>query len=69
MALASQKTTELLKARLQALDNIPVYIDGKEYKASQCYRYGLDPVHILFNTNCPRYLREQIEYIFSKYSG
>jgi hypothetical protein len=67
MNQSSQNISELIKAELQELDSIPVHLDGKELKASQCYHYDVDPAHILFNTNCPDHLRKQIEFILSKY--
>jgi hypothetical protein len=56
-----------IKAELEGLDKNMVRIDGRELKPSQCYRIELDPVHVLFNTNCPDDLRVQVESILSKY--
>ena len=56
-----------IKAELEGLDKNMVRIDGRELKPSQCYRIELDPVHVLFNTNCPDDLRVKVESILSKY--
>jgi hypothetical protein len=56
-----------IKAELEGLDKNLVRIDGRELKPSQCYRIELDPVHVLFNTNCPDDLRVKVESILSKY--
>jgi hypothetical protein len=56
-----------IKAELEGLDRNMVQIDGRELKPSQCYRIELDPVHVLFNTNCPDELRVKVESILSKY--
>ena len=58
---------EKLRAELDNLDREPVTIDGKTLKPSQCYRFDLDPVHVLFNTNCPDDLKVRIVGILSKY--
>jgi hypothetical protein len=56
-----------IKAELEGLDRNMIQIDGRELKPSQCYRIELDPVHVLFNTNCPDELRVKVESILSKY--
>lgn len=56
-----------IKAELQGLDNSMINVDGLQLKPSQCYRIELDPVHVLFNTNCPDDLKAKIESILSKY--
>jgi hypothetical protein len=64
-------TPELLdkvKVELGELDLHFVEIDGIKLKPSQCYRFEADPAHILFNTNCPEDLKQQIQSIFSKYT-
>lgn len=58
---------ERMKSELRELDNEPVEIDGRKLKPSQCYRMEMDPVHIMFNTNCPDTLKERIEHILDKY--
>ncbi len=57
-----------IKLELEELDHEPVSVDGKPLKASQCYRFQLHPVHMLFNTNCPDTLREKVQTILHKYS-
>ncbi len=58
---------EKIRAELGELDRHHVVIDGKHLKPSQCYRFEMDPAHVLFNTNCPEGLRQKIESILSKY--
>lgn len=56
-----------IRAELQSLDDEIIQIDGNRLKASQCYRFELDPMHVMFNTNCPDHLRERVNSILSKY--
>jgi hypothetical protein len=58
---------EKVRAELDELDKSPVEIDGIKLKPSQCYHFNLDPVHVLFNTNCPDTLKQKVEAILSKY--
>lgn len=58
---------EKIKAELGELDRHYVNIGRKKIKPSQCYRFSADPVHILFNTNCPEDLKQKIQAILSKY--
>ena len=58
---------EKLKFELGELDRHFVEIDGRQLKPSQCYRFEVDPAHVLFNTNCPEGLKEKIQAILSKY--
>lgn len=58
-----------LQRELDDLDHEQVLIDGKLFKPSQCFHAEFDPVHILFNTNCPADLREKVEMIFARYLG
>ena len=56
-----------LKEDLGDLDRELIHLDGKMMKPSQCYRIELDPVHVLYNTNCPDTLKEKIQSILGKY--
>lgn len=58
---------EKVKAELGELDRQFIEIDGKLLKPSQCYRFDLDPAHVLFNTNCPDDLKKKVQSILSKY--
>ena len=58
-----QKITD----ELDALDNNMVNINGRQLKPSQCYRFGVNPAHVLFNTNCPDELKEKVKTILAKY--
>ncbi len=65
----SPDIAEKVKAELNELDRYHIEIDGIRMKPSQCYRFNADPVHVLFNTNCPEGLKKQIQSIVSKYTG
>ena len=65
----SPDTIEKVKAELGELERYFVKIDGKQLKPSQCYRFNADPLHVLFNTNCPESLKQKIQSIISKYAG
>ena len=67
MGEASNDIIYKIQAELDALDTNPVEIDGKTLKPSQCYHFNLSPAHVLFNTNCPDELRQQVEEILNKY--
>jgi hypothetical protein len=56
-----------VQAELDQLDLDMVTIDGKQLKPSQCYHFGSDPAHVLFNTNCPDELRRRVQAIMAKY--
>ena len=58
---------ENVRAELDELDSHLIDIDGKKLKPSQCYWFEVDPLHVLFNTNCPEGLKEKIQAIISKY--
>ena len=59
---------EMVKAELMQLDNENLLLDGKYIKPSNCYYFGSNPLHVLYNTNCPESLKEKIETILEKYS-
>jgi len=63
----SWDVVEKMKAELGELDRHFVEVEGKRLKPSQCYRLETDPAHILFNTNCPEGLKQQIQFILNKY--
>jgi hypothetical protein len=63
-----QQIVEKLKAELGELDRDAVIIDGIHLKPSQCYHFDTDPVHVLFNTNCPDSLKEKVQAILLKYT-
>ncbi len=56
-----------LEKELSELDNEPVQVDGTTLKPSQCYHFETDPVHMLFNTNCPDSVKEKVQAILSKH--
>jgi len=58
---------DALRKELEDLDKEMVDIDGNKMKPSQCYWFGTDPVHMLFNTNCPDSLKQRLNQILSKY--
>ena len=57
-----------IQTELNELEKETVQIDGTHMKPSQCYRFSLKPVHLLFNTNCPDSLRQKVLAIFEKYN-
>lgn len=57
-----------LQAELNDLNNTFVEVDGRQLKAGDCYYFGTNPVHLLYNTNCPDTLKIIIEKIIAKYS-
>ena len=58
---------ERIQAELEALENQLVEIEGRSVKPSQCYRFETSPAHLMFNTNCPDNLRQQVQAILDKY--
>ncbi len=60
---------ERLTAELQALDDEMVELEGRQLKPSSCFRVDLDPVHVLFNTNCPDSLKEKVEALLTRHLG
>jgi hypothetical protein len=61
------KKLESLVSELNELDKELVTIDGVSLKPSQCYHFGTDPVHLLFNINCPERLKEKVSAIIAKH--
>lgn len=66
MQASERSFDERLQDELAALDDVPVEVDGKLLKPSQCYHLEMEPRHILFNTNCPDSLREMIMNIVNR---
>ena len=64
----SQHALNQLRTELQQLDTTLIDIDGIRLRPSQCYRFETDPVHVLFNTNCPDSLKSKVEAILTKYT-
>jgi len=60
---------EKLTEELRALDEDMVELEGRQLKPSHCFRVNLDPVHVLFNTNCPDSLKEKVEALLTKHLG
>ena len=60
---------ERIKAELTELDRQMVNADGITLKPSQCYHFELDPLHVLFNTNCPDALRQKVQNIIARPIG
>ena len=56
-----------IRSELNLLDRELVDIEGKKLKPSQCYRFGVNPTHILFNTNCPDSVKVKVKAILNKY--
>ena len=62
-----QSEIDKIKAELSELDRELVSADGVQLKPSQCYHVDTDPLHVLFNTNCPSELRSNVISIIKKY--
>ena len=58
---------ERIQAELSRLDREMVDADGVQLKPSQCYHFEINPLHVLFNTNCPDELKQKIRNIISKH--
>jgi hypothetical protein len=58
---------ERIKSALSELDSETVNADGISLKPSQCYHFSLDPLHVLFNTNCPDELKQKVQDIISRH--
>jgi hypothetical protein len=56
-----------LSAELRALDEENFDLTEASLKPSQCYHLEIDPVHLLFNTNCPDALKKRVQTIVAKY--
>src|ERR1700741_2339920 len=56
-----------LLRELEELDNDPVEIEGNLLKPSQCYHLETNPVHLLFNTNCPESLKQKLLALLTRY--
>ncbi|MEO5592907.1 MAG: hypothetical protein ABIR15_10615 [Chitinophagaceae bacterium] len=59
----------LIQQELNQLEEKLILLEGKLIKPSQCYHFSQDPLHILYNTNCPEDLMEKIEAIIVKYKN
>jgi hypothetical protein len=66
--LLQPEDRERLQRELASLDLEQVELDGLPLKASQCYKVAMDPLHVLFNTNCPDSLRSKVNSIISRYA-
>ena len=62
-----EASLEKLVTELDELDRQLINVDGKILKPSQCFRYETDPLHYMFNTNCPDELKHKVQAIFKKY--
>lgn len=51
---------------LEELNHKTVDINGVKLEACKCYYYSLNPVHVLFNDNCPISLKHEIRAIFEQ---
>ena len=64
---SSKTPAEAIDEELMLLDQVPVQLEGKILKPSQCYHFEKDPFHLLFNTNCPDALKEKVQSIVKKH--
>lgn len=56
-----------LRDDLDKLNRNWMNIEGINMSAAQCYHLETNPPHFLFNTNCPEFLRHELESILHKY--
>lgn len=63
----SLEAIEALKHELRELDQHEIDADGVKLRPSECYRFELSPLHVLFNTNCPDALKEKVQAIIHKH--
>ena len=54
---------------LEIINQEWVDVRGSKLKAGNCYRFEVDPPHVLFNENCPEDLQTRVRNILSKYTG
>jgi hypothetical protein len=66
---SDRQRIEKIKKELSALDAELIDADGIRLRPSQCYHFDTDPLHILFNTNCPDHLRQKVNDIISRHIG
>jgi hypothetical protein len=52
---------------LELLDEDLIMLDSQRIKASQCFRLSGNPPKVIYNTNCPDYLKQKIAAILLKY--
>jgi len=62
-----QFVIDRIKTDLGELDRELVEVEGNRLKPSQCYRIGINPLHVLFNTDCPDKVKEKVQAILFKY--
>ncbi len=62
-----EKNLNILVNELNELDNQMIMVDGSLLKPSQCYHFETDPLHLLFNTNCPDTLKQKVTQIIHKH--
>jgi len=56
---------QLIKHDLDKLNEAAIIVDGKYIKPGGCYYFGTDPLHVLYNTNCPGIIKTEIEKIIT----
>jgi len=67
MEYLTKKMDDKIKQELAQLDQEMVEIEGVSMKAGNCFHFSTDPVHLLFNTNCPESLKDKVTGIVRKY--
>lgn len=63
----SDEVASLIKEELKKLDESNVVVDGKNIKPCNCYYFDSNPLHVLYNINCPESLKREIERIIKTY--
>ena len=67
MEYLAKKIDDKIKQELVQFDQEMIEIEGATMKASDCFHFSTDPIHLLFNTNCPQSLKDRITNIVRKY--
>ena len=67
MGLSKHETLTSIPQELAQLEQSLVMLGGKLVKPSDCYRLSGNPPRVIYNTNCPDYVKDKVEIILSKY--
>ena len=67
MGLSIHENKTSIPQELALLEQDLVMLDGKLVKPSDCYRLAGNPPRVMYNTNCPDYLKDRVDAILSKY--
>ena len=66
MEIEHIQTYAAIMVAMEKLDHQTIEVRGVKLEACKCYHYSLNPVHVLFNDNCPESLKQDIRDIFER---